>query len=194
MTNIIDSDQFDKEWAEEMKQYEITTQKINQEMFYHLKKFYNWEWKLYIDQFLNWAKEIVNRLFHQSWEKTTYWNINNFNEFLKKWLKLYILKFSLDYKTSKKLRKSIWRFCYMYWEIVEFWEDMTDWVKIYLEKNRHNEQKKEEIKELVERDYELFFWDWAKWKTLNTKVWQSTNEIIELFSSWYYGSLDEDTK
>ena len=81
----------------------------------------------------------------------------------------------------------------MYWEILEYWEEITEDTKIYLEKNRHNEQKKEEIKQLVERDYEIYFWEWAKWKMLNTKVWQATNEIIEVFSDWYYGSYIKDT-
>ena len=190
MTNLINSDQFNEEWAKEMEQYEITTQKFNQKILYHLKRYYNSNWKLDLDCFLDRANEFINKLFNQSWENNTFWNIDSFRRFLRKWLKLSILDYNLDFETSKKLIKSTWIFCYMYWEIVEFWEETTDSVKIYLEKNRNNEEKKEEIKQLVEKDYEIFFWEWAKWKTLNTKVWQTTNEIIEVFSNWYYGSLD----
>ena len=188
----------DKEWKEiyiqDMKEAKEITKKFNNEMHIHLKRFYNLEWKIDIDWFLNNAQEVVIKLFQQPWENNNYWNIDNFREFLKKWLKLSILDYNLDDKTSKKLIDSTFEFWYMYWEIVEFWEETTDWVIIYLEKNRHNIQKKEDIKELVEKDYEIFFWEWTKGKKLNTKVWQATNDIIEIFSNWYYGSLDNNQR
>ena len=189
---VISSKEWNEVYKQDMKESIEIEEKVNQEMYYHLKRYYSLEWKLDIDWFLKKSEKVVNELFNQSWEKNNFWNIDNFREFIIKWLKLSILDYNLDFETSEKLRKSMLRFCYMYWEIVEFWEKTTDWVKKYLEKNRNNEQKKEEIKKLVERDYELFFWESSKWKALNTNVWQTTNEIIEVFSNWYYGSLNSE--
>ena len=70
----------------------------------------------------------------------------------------------------------------MYWEII------TDSVKKYLKENRNNEQKKEEIKILIEKDYKLFFWEWSSENILDTKVWKAKNDIIEVFSRWYYSA------
>ena len=179
-----------KIYKNEIEEWEITINKVNEKVHKHLKKFYNFEWKLDINWFLNKADEIVKKIFKQPWENNTFWDVNNFKEFLKIWLKLSILAYNLDIEAWKKIIKSTWRFWYMYWEVLNYWDTLTEDLTVYLEKNRNNEQKKEEIKQLVERDYEIFFWKWAKWKTLNTKVWQTTNEIIEVFSNWYYGSLD----
>ena len=169
----------------DMEEWKITSKKADKRIYNHLIRFYR-EWNLDIKWFLKWANEIINKLFQQSWENNKFWNIEKFKEFLEKWLRLYVLKFNLDYETSKKLRKSIWRYKYMYWELVEFWEEITDGVNIYLKENRNNEQKKEEIKELVEKDYEIFFWEWSREKILDTKVWKAKNDIIEVFSRWYY--------
>ena len=189
-SRIKTNEEWRKMYENDIEEWEVTINKVNKKAHIHIKKFYNWEWKLDLDWFLKWAKDITYEIFEQSWEKFLFWTIDNFKEFLKRWLKLYILDYNLDFDTSKRLRKSMWKFCYMYWELINYWELLSEDTKVYLEKNRNNKQKKEEIKELVERDYEIFFWEWTKWKTLNTKVWQATNEIIEVFTDWYYGSLD----
>ena len=172
----------------DMEEWVITNNDVNNRICNHIKRFYNSEWKLDINWFFDRAKEVVNILFEQPWENRTFWTIEQFKEFLIKWLKLYILDYNLDYETSKKLRKSMIRLSFMYWEFLTFWDEITDWVKKYLKENRNNEQKKEEIKMLIEKDYEIFFWEWSSEKILDTKVWQNTNDIIEVFSMWYYSA------
>ena len=187
---IVDSNQFDKEWAKEIEQYDETSRIVNKEISEHLKIFYNDEWKLNIHWFLINAKEVVNKLYLQSWENRTFSNIDKFMDFLTKVIKLHILFYNLNSYETKTIRENVFRFWVMYWEVLKYWEILTQNIKIYLSKNRNNEEEKEKIKQLVEKDYEIFFWESAKWRILSTKVWQATNEIIEVFSDLYYGSLD----
>ena len=180
----------DEEWREiyekDMEESREIEEQFNQEMFYHLKRYYNWGWQLDIDWFFERANEVLKKIFEQSWENREFWTIETFKGYLIKWVKLYILKYNLDYEISKKLWKSMLRFPLMYWEIIEFWEEITESVKKYQKENRNNEQKKEEIKELIEKDYEIFFWEWKNENILDTKVWKAKNDIIEVFSRWYY--------
>ena len=164
--------------------------KLNKEISEHLRKYYDKKWILDIDWFLYKTQNIVDILYHQPWEEKNFWSKDIFLDFLTKIIKLHILYYNLELDGIEKLTDSTFECWLMYWELLKYWEKLTINVKQYLEKNRHNEQKKEEIKELVERDYEIYFWESTKWKMLSTKVWQTTNDIIEVFSNWYYGSLD----